>query len=159
MILSLIIIIILVVLAVCLVYAIRKIINYSDNKITEIDRYRDYFLLINHWFYLKQRGIAISDYLLKNGYARIVVYGMGALGLRLCDEIIDSEIEIDRTVDLMCNTIYYEHGEVMNPEEGLKDIHADVVIVTANVDKEIIKSYMDNKDIPVIYLKEIIECM
>lgn len=154
-----IIILILTIIIASLIYLVKVIIKYEDRELNELDRYREFFLLLNHWFLLKQKNINISEYLLKRGYHKVLVYGMGAMGFRLCDELSGSMVCVERTVDRAYNTIYYSGGKVYSPDEGLKNISVDVVIVTANVNKDIIKSYMDNETIEVIYLKDIIYSM
>lgn len=144
-----------------LIYLIKRIINYGDQELNELDRYRDYFLLLNQWFLLKQKNINISDYLSEKGYYKVAVYGMGTLGFRLCDELNGSGVYVKRTIDRSFNTIYYpaDSEGVYSPDDGLKNIQVDAVIVTANVSRHIIRSYMDDKEIEVLYLKDIIYSM
>lgn len=134
---------------------IKKIVSFGDTNLRSADRYREYFILLNHWLMLKQNNISISDYFVKKGYSNIAVYGMGFIGIRLCDELKNTKVHIERTVDRAASTIYHPLG-VYNPDEGLADLNVDALILTVDVDFDIIRSYMDNKDIPLIKLTDII---
>lgn len=93
---------------------------------------------------------------MERGYKKVAVYGMGAIGFRLCDELKNTDICVDRTIDRASNTIYHPLG-VWNPEAGLTDLKVDAVIITVNtVDCETIKSYMNNKEIPLLKIVDII---
>lgn len=135
-------------------FAFKKIIKYADTNLQETDRYRDYFILLNHWLMLKQNNISISEYFMKKGYSNIAVYGMGFIGIRLCDELKNTEVHIERTVDRAASTVFHPLG-VYNPSDGLADLNVDAVILTVNVDFDVIRSYMNNKEIPLIKLSDI----
>ena len=138
-----------------LCFVIKKIICYADTKLRNADRYREYFLLLNHWLMLKQNNICISEYFIKKGYSSIAVYGMSLIGIRLCDELKNTEVHIERTIDRAANTIYHPLG-VYSPDQGLADLKADALILTVDADFETIRSYMKNKDIPLVKLTDII---
>ena len=103
---------------------------------------------------LKQNNISISEYFMKKGYSNIAVYGMGFIGIRLCDELKNTEVHIERTVDRAASTVFHPLG-VYNPSDGLADLNVDAVILTVNVDFDVIRSYMNNKEIPLIKLSDI----
>ena len=138
-----------------LCFVMKKIVSYADTALQSTDRYREYFILLNHWLMLKQNHISISDCFIKRGYSNIAVYGMGFIGIRLCDELKDTEVHIEKTIDRAANTIYHPLGGY-SPAQGLADLNVDALILTVDVDFETIKSYMNNKDIPLVKLTDII---
>lgn len=83
-----------------LCYAMKKIVQYADTSLQGTDKYREYFILLNHWLMLKQHNINISGCFLKKGYSNIAVYGMGFIGIRLCDELKNTQVHIEKTFDL-----------------------------------------------------------
>lgn len=152
----LIVILLLILLIVILGFVIDRIVRYADTNLRYLDRYREYFILLNQWLLLKQNNISISHYLIEKGYTKIAVYGMGFIGFRLCDELKDTEVKIMRTIDRAANTIYHPLG-VWEPNAGFRDLDVDVVIITVNtLDCSTIHSYMDNKEIPVLKIEDII---
>lgn len=137
-------------------FTILKIVKYADTSLHNSDKYQKYFLLLNQWMKLKQRNINISDHLLKKGYTKVAVYGMGAIGFRLCDELENSGVHVERTIDRAANTIYHPRN-VWNPSDGFKDLDVDAVIVTVStVDCDTVKSYMNHKEIPIFKIEDII---
>lgn len=137
-----------------LCYAMKKIVRYADTSLQSTDRYREYFALLNHWLMLKQNNVCISDCFLKKGYSNIAVYGMGFIGIRLCDELKNTQVHVEKTFDRAANTIYHPLG--VYPPPVLSDLNVDALILTVDVDLETIRSYMNNKDIPLVKLTDII---
>ena len=143
-------------LIVFLCFAIEKIVRYADTMFCKLDRYREYFALLNQWLLLKQNNLSISDYLIEKGYTKVAIYGMGSIGVRLCEDLRNTKVHIERTIDREANTIYHPLG-VLKPNIGLADLEVDVVIITVNaVDVGELKSYMTDKEIPLLKLDDII---
>ena len=102
-----------------------KAIIAKDN---ESEKFQVFFHMLNRWLLLKQQNKNIADYLLKNNYKKVAIYGMGQLGETLFHELVYSGVEvvfgIDRNKDhLDCDI------DIYSLEEKLP--HADVIIVTA----------------------------
>lgn len=153
-----IILIVLILANLALGFTIAKIIEYSDKKMKGLDKYQEYFMLMNQWMKLKENNMNISDYLVAKGYTDVAIYGMGVIGFRLCDELLkrNGGVCIKRTIDQAANTIYHPLG-VWNPGDGFKDLDVDAIIVTVNtVDYNTIRSYMNNKEIPLLKIDDII---
>lgn len=88
------------------------------------------------WLEIRQAGHSLGEYFKKNCIQSIAVYGMGALGRRLYDELEDSDVEIkylvDRNPNGMDKVLKFVHLE----EEKL-DVDAVVVTVISS-EKEIV---------------------
>lgn len=64
--------------------------NYSEHK--KIERLQGYYELLNKWIAIKNRGGAIDEYLIKQGWKKISIYGYGEIGKRLYEEIEQSDL-------------------------------------------------------------------
>lgn len=88
----------------------------------------NYKNIYSEWLTLKQAGLNVADYLYKNGFYKIAIYGYGELGCSLINELKGSVIEIACIIDK--KTKYpYSGIDVVLPERF--DMNVDLVIVTA----------------------------
>lgn len=115
------------------------------------------FHLLNRWLYLRQNGKSLVSFFRDNLVESIAIYGMGALGERLFDEVKDSEISvdygIDRIADLKGRTDMqiYGTGEDIFPK-------TEVIVVTPVQDYWAIVELLEAKtDAAIISLEDIIE--
>lgn len=112
------------------------------------------FGLTNEWLADRQKGKNIGDVLRNKGYQSVAVYGMGYLGERLVDELSDSGINIQYTIDRSKKKRYADI-DIRGMQEDLPEV--DVVVVTAICDFEEIKSSLKEKiKSPIISLEDII---
>lgn len=119
------------------------------------DKHFVLFMLMERWVCAKQKGKNISDYLIRRGYRRIAIYGMGPIGVRLYEELkgngILVEYGIDRRKDIHCQGL-----KIVPPDLSLKGL--DLVIVTAIYYFEEIKEDLSSKiECSIISLEEILE--
>lgn len=151
------IVIILLVMNISLLCFMRYICRWTDDNITEEERYKQYYILLNHWLMLSQKKINLEGYFLQRGYQSIAIYGAGPLGCRLCDELENTSIEVKVMVDRNANSIYYRKN-VLKPEEGLSNLEVDLIVVTVPVEFEQIRQYMSKqpKQIPMVALPDVI---
>lgn len=122
-------------------------------------RFLEMFYTYDRWLYLKNRGLTVADFLKKNGYRNVVIYGMGYLGNRLHDELIHTDIEVLAAIDRDAIRITHEIPVVSYEYEQYKPYldKADILIVTINeAKKEIEATIKKNFDIPIYSLDEII---
>ena len=113
-------------------------------------------VILEQWNKIKDAGYGIVDYLNKNGYKRIAIYGMGNLGYRLYEELDETGIEISYVIDR--NRQYIEDIiTVIDPDEQWQDV--DIVIVAvANAEQDIIRRYQ-YKGYNMVGLSEILNNM
>lgn len=134
-------------------------VNYlKEKKITEkeqkIEKFKNYYNLLNQWLTLKQDGISIEKYFIDHGYRTIAVYGMGEMGKRLCSELKNSEIEVKYAIDQFAGSTYSE-VDIVDMEDELKKV--DVIVVTATFAFDEIKEQLEQKtDDPVISLDDVV---
>lgn len=128
-----------------------KLLNEQKGK---IDKFRNYYNMLNQWMQIRQKGIGIETYLKKHGYQTVAIYGMGEIGMRLYEELKNTDIEINYAVDRQDSCPYTEM-KICSKTEPLDK--ADIMIVTAIFDYENIKAEMKKKiDFTIVSLEEII---
>lgn len=89
-----------------------------------------YFNTCIDWLQRKQRGVHIQEYLLKSGYNKIAIYGMGEFGVSLEKELRNSGIEVKYGID---QTAYPEYIDtelkICRLDHRLEQVDAIVVTV------------------------------
>lgn len=119
-----------------------------------VDKNYVLFLLMNKWMKTKQEGKHIREYLEKNDYKSVAVYGMSHVGKCLMEELKDCAVEIkyavDRNAAAVCPGI-----DIYAPEDSLPE--ADVMIVTAvYYYNEIYNELKDKVEYPIVSLEDIL---
>lgn len=95
---------------------------------TENDKNLCYMNLLDHWMTLREKGIFIADWLLKEGHKHVAIYGHGILGRHLYSELQGSEIQVEYFIDQQGSSAGAECRTYL-PSEKIPEI--DLVIVTA----------------------------
>lgn len=91
------------------------------------DRLNEYYMLLNCWLKLKQNQISLQSFFIQNDYKKIAIYGLGELGQRLYDELVDTEIHIAYAVDQNVENQSL-NIEIYKTEDDLP--HVDVIVIT-----------------------------
>lgn len=115
-------------------YRLSEHLNTKEEFILQkkVNKYREYYAMINQWLMLKQEGVTLEKYFIDNHYKTVAIYGMGELGTRFYNELKDSaKVEVKYAVDKNVAGTYSELP-VRKLEKPLDDI--DVIVVTAVFD-------------------------
>lgn len=112
------------------------------------------YRMMDQWVAIKQQGKNLADYFEKMQYKVIAVYGMSYAGLRLAEELENSNIEIkygiDKNAEAICSDI-----DVVTMQGQLTEV--DAVVVTPIVFfNEIEKELSEKLDCPIISLEDIL---
>jgi len=131
---------------------------FKNKKIVEkegkVDKFKDYYNLLNQWLMNKNEGKKIEKYFLDNGYKTIAIYGMGELGNRLYEELKDSEIDVKYAIDKNAESTYSELT-VIDLDEDMEPV--DVILVTAFFAFEEIQETLEEKvDYPIVSIEDVI---
>lgn len=119
------------------------------------ERHMALFMLMNNWVKVKQENKSISDYLKKNGYKNIAIYGMSYVGETLLNELADTDIDVKYAIDKKANEMYSDI-ELFSPDDELKEV--DAVIVTAiTFYEEIEETLAEKMNCPILSLENILE--
>lgn len=117
-------------------------------------KFQKMFHTMLDWIKLKNKGISIYDYLIKNNYLNIAIYGLGYIGEYLYDELNGTNIKIRYGIDYSskdCN----KELDIFRITDKLEDV--DVIIITASRDeKEIVQTVRSNVTCPVITIADIL---
>lgn len=128
-----------------------KIVSKKDEK---VNKFKDYYNLLNRWLIVKHEGKSLEQYFIDNGYKTIAIYGMGELGNRLYEELKNTNITIKYAIDKEAGSTYSEL-EIINIEDELEKV--DVVIVSAIFAYEKIEKELQQLiDYPIISLEDVI---
>lgn len=139
----------------------RSITEYQEKRIRDLmeiaGKNETLFRFMDQWMFLMQRGMNISDFLLKHNYYHIAVYGMGAIGQRFVEDLKDTSITIEYVIDKNADKIKSMVPLVM-PDSILKSV--DVIVITAITYIQEIRDILDDHiDCPMVSIKEILDTM
>ena len=110
--------------------------------------------VFNEWLLLYQQGKKITPFFHYNGFRHIAVYGMGNLGMRLCDEILMSDVVIEYGIDKR-KMQPYRGIEVLIPNSNLKAVDA-IIVSAVFYYSEIVNELEKWINCPIISLEDII---
>ena len=120
----------------------------------KVDKFKNYYGLLNQWLLLKQEGKSLEDYFKEKGIKTIAIYGMGEMGNRLYDELKGSNIKVKYGIDKESSSVYSEL-EVIGYEEISEDV--DAIVVTAVFAFEEIAAELKNSvSFPIISLEDVV---
>ena len=151
-------IIVLCVLVVISLWGIWKIIDKAgktiERKNKQVDKYKLYYCLNNKWIALKEANKRLSEYFVENKIKTIAVYGLGDVGLNLCEEIMKDGIEVRYAFD--GNLIRYDSViPIRKLEDELEKV--DAVVITIPDEFEAIKNNLSPKfSCPIISVDDVI---
>ena len=133
----------------------QKISNKQFNEKSELsNKHLSLFLLMNQWVKVKQEGKNIADYLKREGYKNIAIYGMSYVGETLTAELAETDIEIMYGIDRKADEVYAEF-DILLPEDVVENV--DAVIVTAISYYDEIRELLNKKlNCPILSLEDIL---
>ncbi|MCI8966392.1 MAG: hypothetical protein HFH75_02230 [Lachnospiraceae bacterium] len=118
------------------------------------DKHFELFKMMTQWVKIKQAGRNLSDYLEKDGYKKIAVYGMSYAGETLINELKNSSVTVSYGIDRNAASLYSDI-DIMSINDDLEDV--DAIIVTAiTFFDEIEKELSEKIDCPIISLRNIL---
>lgn len=134
------------------------IIKMENKKIDAIqmlsNKHLKLFLMMRQWVKVKQEGKKISDYLKREGYNNIAIYGMSYTAGTLLDELKNTDINVIYGIDKNADSIYSDINIVSSMDELAK---VDVIVVTAVTFFDEIKAELLEKvNYPIISLEDIL---
>lgn len=125
-----------------------------DYKSKMSEKHLALYLMMNQWVKVKQGNKSIADYLEKNGYKEIAIYGMNYVGETLMAELANSNIKVKYGIDKNANMIYSDI-DVVTPDDVLDSV--DAVIVTAiTFFDEIEEALFEKMDCPILSMEDIL---
>ncbi len=118
-----------------------------------LTRKSDFYLTLRKWLKLKLQSATLATALSDKGYRQIGIYGAGAHGKLLADDLTGSDIRI------ACWIEQNKKDGVYSVDDELPDL--DAVIVTPYLEYESIRRTLEEKGLtcPIISLRALIEMM
>lgn len=132
--------------------------NKRPNQETNISAYRFEigFHLFNNWMKLKNDGKTLEAYFKDNEISTVAIYGMGALGERLYEDLKACNINVMYAIDRIAGSKNIEGLKIIGAEDELKQV--DAIIVTPVQDFYAIEEALEQKtDADIISLEDIVE--
>ena len=134
-------------------------LNKLNNVQKKVDKFKEYYNILNQWLILKQEENSSEKYFIENKYKTVSIYGMGEIGNRLYEELKNSsEIEVKYGIDNNASETYSEL-EVLSLEEytDLAADDIDVIVVTATFAfDDIKKSLSELLDCNIISIEDVV---
>lgn len=125
-----------------------------DKKDAQINKFKTYYNVLNHWLRAKQEGKKLSDFFVSNEYKTVAIYGMGEIGNRLFDELKAEDVTIKYVMDQNAGSVYADI-EVLGIDDELPEV--DVIVVTAMFAyNEISEQLKEKTDATVISVEDVI---
>lgn len=110
------------------------------------------FCILDKWIQVKNRGGSLSIYFEDNLMHRVAIYGLGAIGKNLYEELRRAKIEVCYGIDKNAANIRIDGLEIKTLEEELTEV--DVVVVTPiafyGIEKNIYQKMGNNTNIVAI---------
>ncbi len=118
------------------------------------DKHLALYLMMNQWVRAKQENKSVSEYLERNGFKEIAIYGMHYAGQTLLSELRESGIKVKYGIDQKTDDKYLEIN-VVTPDDPLEDV--DAVVVTAiTFFNEIEEKLSRRMNCPILSLEDIL---
>lgn len=109
---------------------------------------------MNRWLLLKQKGVDLSSFFVRQGIHSIAIYGIDHMGQRLYDELKGSSIRVAYAIDRNSRNLDWEIP-VFCPDDPLEDV--DAVVITPLFDFMDIKAALERKmDCRMLFIEEIL---
>ena len=115
------------------------------------------FHILNKWLQIKNAGKSLKPYFEENYLSSVAIYGLGAMGQRLYEELQLEGIDVKYGIDQNAKNIQIEGLEIKTLEEEL--LKVDVVIVTPIAFYEIEKSLCNKmgEDLAIVSIEDSID--
>lgn len=129
----------------------------TNNIVPAQNRFEVGFQLLNKWLMLRQQGKTLEKYFADNMLKSIAIYGMGALGERLLQELATTDVKVEYAIDRMADSkrglgIAVYHTD----SNSFQDV--DAIVVTPVQDYwNIVEGLAAKTDIPVLSLEDVVE--
>lgn len=133
-------------------------LNIESKKLTKVralsDKHFELFKMMAKWVKIKQAGKNLAEYLEKDGYRRIAVYGMSYAGEALVNELKNTAVTVAYGIDRNAASLY-SNVEIVSINDELEDV--DAIIVTAiTFFDEVEKDLSEKTNCPIISLRNIL---
>lgn len=129
----------------------KTLVNLINNYKMRMSRNLSNMMVFNNWLDFIYSGGNIEQYFYRHKYRRIMIYGNGYIGIRLCQALEEKEIEV---VAIMDKAIVEGNEMVIGINSDIPDV--DCVVVTPVFYYDEISAELRKKtNRPIISIEEI----
>ena len=100
----------------------------KKDPVSNDDFYPWGFNILDKWMQIKNRNSGLKSYFCDNKMQTVAIYGMGALGKRLIEQLKQDGIKVSYGIDKKKSEINIDGIPVYSPEDILPTV--DVIVVT-----------------------------
>ena len=127
----------------------------SDTVISP-NRFEIGFNVFGKWLKLKNEGKTLATYFSDNEITTVAIYGMGALGERLFEELRNSEVKVAYAIDRIADSKHIEGLKIIGVEDEFNEV--DAIIVTPIQDFIAIEEKLEQStDADIISLEDVVD--
>ena len=108
--------------------AYRKYEQQKKRKLQSPSIFELGFHIFNKWMKLKHEGKSLQKYFDDNRIKTVAVYGLGALGTRLYEDLSKLDVQVAYAIDRNAANIQIDGLKIVTLEEELEKV--DAIIVT-----------------------------
>lgn len=109
---------------------------------------------MNRWLLLKQKGIELSSFFVRQGIHLVAIYGIDHMGQRLYDELKGSPVRVNYAIDRNPRKIDWDIP-VYSPDDALENV--DAVVITPLFDFMDIRRTLEMKmNCRMLFIEEIL---
>lgn len=86
----------------------------------------EFYHMLDQWLTLIEEGVTIDTILIKHGYHKIAVYGMGTMALHFIKALKNSNVSVEYVIDRV--TEYYTDTKIVTDDDA--NVPVDVIVYT-----------------------------
>jgi len=139
--------------------AVAGVMSQTETKQKEYykklsDKHLKLYLLMNEWVKVKQNNKLVEQYLEKEGYKKIAIYGMNFVGETLLRELEGTNITVVYGIDKNAANLFADI-DLITPEEEFEPVDA-IIVTPITFFNEIERELSTKVDCPIISIEDII---
>lgn len=132
----------------------KQIAKETKRQKERADKHLALYLMMNQWVKVKQENKSIADYLEKNGYKEIAIYGMNYVGETLLNELAGSSVKVKYAIDRNADNIYTD-VDIVAPDVSMEKVDA-VIVTPITFFDEIEEMLSEKTDCPILSMEDIL---
>lgn len=118
------------------------------------DKFKRYYNILNQWLFLKHENKSLENYFVKHSYKNIAIYGMGEMGIRLYDELKNTDIKVIYGIDRNAEFLHLNLN-IIDVNDKFEEVDA-IIITPIFAYEKIVETLQDRIKCPMISLEEVV---
>lgn len=122
-------------------------------SLSRVKMIEEFYHILDQWLTLTEKGIRIDSILLKHGYHKIAVYGMGTMALHFIKALENSNVTIEYIIDPVTN--YYTNIKIVADTTASDPVDA-IIYTNPNENIENLQEISNRLKCDVVSLADVI---